>query len=292
MSIEVIPSYGALGAEIRGLDVSRPIDDARFAELEAAWRRYIVLLFRGQSLTANGLIAFGRRFGELHVTKGLAYGDKPAGTAPEIEIISNQSEDAVPADARPSAEATWHTDMSMFEKPAAASILYCVEAPSGQGQTHFANLYMAYETLPQKLREQIMGRRSLHDAAYTAMGELRAGYRPSNDPAKGPGTYHPIVRTHPQTGRESLFLGRKGYGYIEGLGADESAELLKNLWAHMTRPEFVWSHDWCSGDLVLWDNRCCAHMRSAFNPALKRRLLRVATIGERPFYRPQAQLKF
>lgn len=281
-AVSVIPSGAALGAEVRGVDLTRPLGGAQLDTLIRAWHCHLVLAFRNQALTDVELIAFGRQFGPLHRTRGLAYGGKPQGTAPEIEVISNQPDDAVPAGARPSDECTWHTDMSMFDCPASASILYAEEVPSGVGRTRFTNLYRAYETLPGELRRQLGHKRSIHDFAYTAMGELRAGFEPVQDKSKGPGAHHPIVRTHDETGRKALFLGRMGYGYVLGLTVAESDALLETLWAHMTRPELVWEHDWRDGDVVMWDNRCCAHSREAFAAHIRRRLRRVTVIGERP----------
>jgi len=280
--LEVLAVDAALGAEVRGVDLSRPLPAPVLEAVRRAWLEHVVLLFRGQTLSDEDLIAFGRQFGELHRTEGLAYGDKPRGTAPEIEVISNMREDAVPEGARASDETTWHTDMSMFDRPASASVLYAELVPSGVGQTRFANLYRAYESLPDDLRRAVEGRLSIHDFAYTAMGELRAGFQPVLDKSQGPGARHPIVRTHPETGRKALFLGRKGYGYVVGLPVEDSDRLLDALWQHMTRPEFIWEHDWRVGDVVMWDNRCCTHGRGAFDPTLRRRLRRVTVIGERP----------
>ena len=281
-SISVTPSGEALGAEVNGVDLASPHEPGVLMAIKAAWRRHVVLLFRDQHLTDDELITFGRQFGPLHQTEGLAHGDKPVGTALEIEIVSNQLEDGVPDGASDSGECTWHTDMSMFDRPASASILYAEDVPSGIGQTRFTNLYNAYESLPDSLRQQIDGRQTIHDFAYTAMGELRAGFEPVIDKSKGPGARHPIVRTHAETGRKALFLGRKGYGYVLGLPVVASDRLLDELWSHMERPEFIWEHDWRNGDVVMWDNRCCAHSRASFDPGLRRRLRRVTVIGERP----------
>ncbi len=177
-AVTVTPSGGPLGAEVAGLDLAVPTPAPVVDELNAAFHRYLVLLFRGQRLSAGALIAFGRQFGRLHATGGVAYGAKPEGTPPEIEILSNLPEDAVPDGARPADEATWHTDMSMYEIPAAASIAHAVEVPAGTGLIRFTNLYRACETLPDNLTRAVHGRRSLHDAAYTAMGEIRGGSAP------------------------------------------------------------------------------------------------------------------
>jgi len=286
--IEITPTGGPLGAVVAGLDVSAGLDGSQVDAIRQAWLDHIVLIFRGQDLTQRDLIAFGQNFGTLHRTEGLAYGGKPDGTPPEIEIISNQPEDSVPEGARPSDEAVWHTDMSMFERPASASVLYAVEVPLEHGITRFANLYSALETLPVDLLEAVRGRRSIHDAAYTAMHEVRAGYEPPEEASKSPGWRHPVIRTHPETGREALFLGRMGYGYIEGYSVEESDRLLARLWTHMTKPEFVYGHSWRIGDVVMWDNRCCTHMRDAFDKSIRRRLLRVSVEGEVPYYAPTA----
>ena len=282
--IEITPTGGALGAVVAGVDLSAGLDGAQVDAVRRAWLEHIVLVFRDQYLAQQDLINFGQKFGILHQTAGLAYGGKPEGTPPEIEIISNQPEDSVPEDARASDEAIWHTDMSMFERPASASVLYAVDVPSDQGVTRFANLYLALETLPGDLLEAVRGRRSIHDAAYTAMHEVRAGYEPPADASKSPGWRHPIVRTHPETGRDALFLGRKGYGHIEGYSVEVSDRLLARLWAHMTKPEFVYGHSWRNGDVVMWDNRCCTHMRDAFDKSIRRRLLRVSVEGEVPYH--------
>jgi taurine dioxygenase len=280
--VTVIPTGGALGAEIRGVSLSDPLSDAVLEAIRAACHARLVLLFRDQRLSDDQLIAFGGRFGELHRTTGFGYGTKPPGTPPEIEIISHLPEDAVPPEAQAHAETTWHTDMSMFDEPASFTLLYAVEVPSGVGQTRFANLYRAYEALPPDLRTAVEGRQSIHDISYTAMGVLRAGYSPVVDKTQAPGARHPIVRTHPATGRKALYLGRKGYGHIVGLSVAESDRILEALWVHMTKPEFVWEHEWRVGDVLMWDNRGTIHARSAYDPRLRRRLRRVTVKGERP----------
>lgn len=281
-SVEVIPSGGALGAEIRGVDLSRPLSDKLASEIRQVWLDHLVVYFRGQKLDDRNLIEFGRRFGSLHTSGGLAYGSKPDGTAGEIELISTLPEDGVPKDARAADECIYHTDMSFFEVPASASILYAEIVPPSGGDTRFCNLYRAYKTLPEDLRQKVEGRKSLHDAAYTAMHEIRAGYAAVVDKSKGPGAHHPVVRTHGETGRKAIYLGRQGYGYIAGYPVEESDKLLERLWKHMTLPEFVWAHVWRPGDVVMWDNRCTAHGRGALPKETRRRLRRVTVIGERP----------
>jgi taurine dioxygenase len=280
--IEIVPMVGALGAEIRGPDLSRPVNSDMVAVIKQAWYQYQVILFRDQYLTDDDLVAFCRCFGELHLAPHHEYGKNAEGLAPEVELISNVLRDGRPIGALGAGEAAWHTDMSMFEEPASATMLYAEEIPRAGGNTRFTNLYAAYEALPRTVRAAIEGRRSIHDISYTAANEVRIGYQAVTDKTKMPGAQHPIVRTHPATGRKSLYLGREGYGYILGLPVEESDRLLADLWRHMTRPEFVWEHEWRVGDVLIWDNRCTAHMRPAFDARERRIMRRVTAKGEQP----------
>ena len=280
--IEVKPTGGSLGAEIVGIDLSRPMSEAAFDAIQAAWHEHLVVLFRDQRLSDDNIIAFARRFGELHSATGREYGGKPEDLAEPVELISNIVRDGRPIGALGTGEATWHTDMSMFEIPASATLLYAEEVPSEGGNTRFTNLRRAYETLPEQLKKIVEGRRSIHDAAYLASGGVRPGYDALADKSQGPGARHPIVRTHPDTGRKALYLGRKGNGYILGLPVEESDRVLDELWTHMTQPEFIWEHTWRVGDLLVWDNRCVAHARGSFDPSARRLLHRVTVKSEIP----------
>ena len=280
--LEVRSTGGPLGAEIRGVDLSRALPEATFRAIEAAWYEHLVLFFRDRQVTDDDIMAFARRFGDLHSASGAEYGGKPSELSDSVELISNIVRDGRPIGALGADEAAWHTDMSMFEIPASATMLYADEVPATGGNTRFTNLYRAFETLPKRLRTIVEGRRSIHDAATLATGGVRPGYDPVVDKIKGPGARHPIVRSHPVTGRRALYLGRKGNGYILGLPVDESDRLLDEVWAHMTRPEFVWEHEWRKGDLVMWDNRCVAHARGAFDPKGRRLLRRITVMGEVP----------
>ena len=233
----------------------------------------------GQVSRRDALVAFAQRFGRLHSAAGEEYGGKPEGLHAAVELISNIVENGRPIGALGAGEATWHTDMSIFEVAATATLLYGEEIPETGGNTYFTNLYRAHDTLPANLRRLVENRRSLHDAAYLATGGVRGGYEAVTDKSRGPGARHPIVKVHSSTGRKALYLGRMGFGYIEGLAVEESDEALAALWAHMTRPEFVWEQVWRTGDLIIWDNRCVAHARGAFDPTV-RRLMRRVTVME------------
>jgi len=279
--IQVIPNHGPLGAEIKGVDLSRDLSPHVIAQIKLAWLENIVLFFRDQSIKDEDLVRFGRCFGDLHRVQ---YQDRerPPGVPMEIELVSNILVDGQPLGLLGNSEVAWHTDMSMWEEPASATILYGEEIPSAGGGTRFCNLYQAYEELDERTKCRIENRKSIHDSAYMADGNVRPGYEQIMDKSQGPGARHPIVCTHPETGRKSLYLGRKGYGYIVGLPVAESDALLDALWNHMVDPRFVWEHHWRKGDVLMWDNRCTAHSRGAISSNQRRLLRRVTVKGSSP----------
>ena len=280
VGFEIVPTGGALGAEVLGVDLSAPLGRDLVTRLRRAWLESQVLVFRGQSLSDAQLLAVARAFGEPHVIEVCEY-DR-AGLLPEIDVISNVVENGKPIGALGAGEAAWHTDMSMFDYPAAGTFLYGREIPPSGGNTRFANMYAAYETLPSALKQKLEGRRSIHDIAYTAAGTVRAGFEAVTDKTKGPGAVHPVVRTHVETGRKALFLGRQGYGYIHDLPVPESDALLDQVWQHMTDPKFMWEHSWKVGDVIMWDNRCLIHSRGTVGSSARRVLRRVTVKGEKP----------
>lgn len=267
--IIVGPTGGALGAEIRNADL-RTIDDGDFAVISGAWHDHLVLVFRNQELNDEELIAFSKRFGELDWAPVQESGRRFVEGHPEIYVVSNVLEKGVPIGSLGAGEATWHTDMSYLEVPPKASILYALEAPPSGGDTYFNNMYAAYESLPQELRRKIEKLSLKHDGTYNSGGYLRQGVTAIDDPVTSPGSYHPLVCTHPETGRRALYLGRRRNAYIGGLSREESESLLDQLWLCATRAELAWGHQWRPGDLVLWDNRCTMHRRDSFDPASRR----------------------
>ena len=273
--LDVAPSGKALGADIRGIDLRDSLSDETFGQILNAWHDHLVLRFRGQEISDDDLVRFAMRFGSLHSAEGAEYGGKPEELHTAVELISNIVKDGKPIGALGAGEATWHTDMSMYEEPATATLLYGDEIPPAGGNTMFTNLYTAYETLPDDLRQLVETRRSIHDAAHLATGGIRPGYEEVTDKSQSPGARHPVVKSHPGTGRKALYLGRMGTGYIEGLTVEESDDVLDALWTHMTRREFIWEQEWQTGDLIIWDNRCVAHARGSFDPSTKRLLRRV-----------------
>ena len=279
MPITVTPTGAALGAEVRGVDLRR-IDDADFAAIHRAWLDHPVLLFRGQTLNDDDLIAFSRRFGELDFAPIQENGRRFVDGHPEIYVVSNVIENGVAIGSLGAGEAVWHTDMSYLEDPPKASMLYAIEIPPAGGNTGFTSMYRAYDALPEALKRRIAGLRVKHDGTYNSGGYVRQGVTPTDDPREAPGTYHPIVCTHPETGRKCLYLGRRRNAYIEGLELAESEALLDEVWRYATRDELTWYNTWRVGDLVLWDNRCTMHRRDPFDASSRRIMHRTQMKGE------------
>jgi taurine dioxygenase len=261
--------------------------------VKEAWGRHLVLRFRGQSLSDEDLLRFSRQFGELDWAPVAAAKIKVPGEdrwidgTPEgrqyVMVISNVIENGQAIGQLGAYEAIWHTDMSYIAEPPMASALYSLEVPPSGGDTGFCNMYLAYETLPPALKQQIEGRMCRHDASRNSAGELRRGYVDAPDASRTVGADHPLVRTHPATGRKALFLGRRRNAYIPGLALADSEALLDALWAHATKPEFSWYQQWRVGDLILWDNRCVMHRRDAFDPETRRVMHRTQIKGDRPY---------
>lgn len=280
-NITVVPTNGGLGADISGIDLSRPIDRRTFDAIEAAWLQHVVLRFRNQKLEDAQLVAFSRWFGELDEARLDDY--QPfVPEQPEIMVISNVVENGRAIGKLGSAEASWHSDIDYVEQPPKASLLYALELPPSGGNTGFANMYGAYETLPEDLKSAIEGRRCKHDATHNSAGMLRAGFEEYDDPREVPGPWHPLVRRHPQTGRKALYLGRRSNAYIEGMSVEDSERVLDALWSHATQPKLTWTQVWRIGDLIMWDNRCAMHRRDSFDSNARRIMHRTQIKGDTP----------
>lgn len=279
---EVSPVSTAIGAEIRGIDLAA-VDDMEFEKIRQAWLEHLVLLFRGQRLSDTDLVAFSRRLGALDVAPPNENGQVGVEGHPEVLILSNIIENGQPIGALGNAEAIWHTDMNYIDEPPTASVLHAVEVPEIGGDTGFCNMYRALETLPADLRQRIEGLRIKHDSSTNSGGFLRKGAEPVTDVAQCPGAVHPIIRTHPETGRPALYLGRRRHAYIMGLPVAESEALLDAVWAHATQDALTWHHQWRVGDVLMWDNRCAMHRRDDFDPATRRIMHRTQIKGDKPF---------
>jgi taurine dioxygenase len=277
--ISVIPTEAGLGAELRGVDL-RAHDDAAFATIHRAWLDHQVLVFRGQSLSDDHLIAFSRRFGGLDWAPVQETGRRFVDGHPEIYVVSNVVQDGEPIGSLGAGDLVWHTDMSYLEDPPKASMLYALEIPPDGGNTSFCNMYAALDALPASLRDRVEGLWCKHDGTYNSGGYVRQGITPTDDPRASPGTPHPLICTHPETGRRMLYLGRRRNAYLMGLELAKSEALLDALWQHVDHPDFVYTHRWQAGDLVMWDNRCTMHRRDPFDPGARRVMHRTQIKGE------------
>ena len=280
------PTGAALAADVHGVDLSKPVSDAVFKEILAAWNEHLVLRFSGQRLDDPTLMTFSARFGELdRVPIAAANHDRAnSGVVAEavdwVAVIANAKKDGKEMGGLGSYELVWHTDMSYNPLPPRASLLYALEVPADGGNTGFLNMYAAYETLPADLKRAVDGRTCIHDSSRNSAGELRRGFQRTLDVRQTPGAVHPLVRLHPVTGRKALFLGRRPGAYIHGLPVEESEALLDAVWAHATQERFAWYQKWRAGDLVMWDNRCVMHRRDAFDERLRRLMHRTQIVGE------------
>jgi len=273
---------GAIGANVDGIDLSQPLDAKAIDFIKSSWSEHLVLRFRNQRLNDDELARFSKYFGELDPPGPNPYGINFLPDHPEINVISNvKDEGGTPIGNLGDGEAVWHADMTYIDNPPEAGVLYAIEVPAGQGDTHFANMIAAYSELDSDLLSRIEGKTLIHDAAHNSAGMLRKGYQEISDVTLTPGARHPIVVTD-ALGRRALFLGRRPYAYIMGLDVDESDALLDALWKHVSQSKFNWKNEWQKGDVVMWQNRMVLHRRDAFDPAARRIMHRTQIKGLSP----------
>jgi alpha-ketoglutarate-dependent taurine dioxygenase len=285
MDVGVKRSGAACGAEIL-VDLSRDIDEPTFHEVEAAFHDNVVAYFRGQTLSNERHIAFSRRFGELetHIVKKYLLADYP-----EILLISNILDEAGEHIGLADAGFTWHTDVSYRQKPSRCSLLYAIEVPRRDGvvlgDTVFTNMIAAYAALPESQKQRLDGLKAIH--RYSERRRVANSPRPKLTPeqlAQTPDVAHPIVRTHPYTGRKALYVTAGECIGIEGMPQDEAVDLIEALDAHCIKPEFQYRHKWQVGDLLMWDNAAAMHIAICDYALPERRLMhRTTVIGGVPF---------
>ena len=283
--ITITPTGAGLGADVSNFDISE-IDEAQFETVRKAWLEHLVLRIRGQQFGDAEHTRFAKLIGPLELApKTMFTGEPWLAEFPEMSQVTNIIVDGKPIGTLGNSECLWHTDMSYIDEPPCGSLLHAFEVPPAGGETSFLNMYTAYETLPATLRERIEGLNLKHSSVHSSDGSVRRGkVEPaSNDVRDYPGAIHPIVRTHPETGRKALFLGRRHLAYITGLPVADSEELLDALWAHTLNPEFSWMHEWQVGDMIIWDNRCAMHRREEFDADSRRLMHRLVIKGDKPY---------
>jgi taurine dioxygenase len=278
--LDVVPLTEHIGAEIRGLDLRTRPDDETVKAIYQAWLDRLVLVFPGQLLTQEDLLRVTTYFGQSgHLDRPAKY--HPPGFAkmlPGIMLISNIRENGEPIGALPDGEMMFHHDMIHKEVPSKATLLYSVEIPSHGGNTLFASGYAAYETLDPAIRDRLEGKRALHHYNYGSQQRGVGGVEAFNE------CVHPVFRTHEETGRKAVYVNRLMTVKILDMEPQESERLLSILFDHAEKPEFVYSHAWRTGDLLLWDNRCSSHARTDFPSAERRLMLRTTVEGTvRPY---------
>lgn len=283
MPLTIRPLSRAGGAEVSGVDLARPVPDHDVAQLERALGEHGILLFRGADLTPAQHIDFSRHFGPLesHVVGEFNLADHP-----EIFVVSNVKEGGKLKGAVYAGQ-YWHSDLSYMRKPSLGSLLLCHEMPEIGGDTMWANMYLAYETLSEVMKRFLDTLHAVHDYSHaydTYFAHLKE--RPPLTPeqrAKTPPVEHPLVRTHPVTSRKALYVNPGFTTGIVGMPREESQPILDFLFRHATRPEFVYRHKWRIHDLIFWDNRCTMHYAlSDYDFSVRRHMHRTTIAGDVP----------
>ena len=279
--MKLFSSNKSLGGEIVGLDISKKLTHDQVNFINESWNERLVLVFKKQNLDDPKLINFSKNFGELDPPGPNPYGITFLPEFPEINVISNvKNEQGTPIGNLGDGEAVWHADMTYLELPPKAGILYALEVPENQGNTHFANMTLAYSDLSDDIKKKIDGKILIHDSAHNSAGMLRKGYSEVDNPTETPGARHPMVIKDQSTNKKLLFLGRRPHAYIVGLEIEESENLLDEIWKHATQEKYTWTQKWEKGDLLMWKNLNVLHKRDAFDPNTRRVMHRTQLKGE------------
>lgn len=288
MKLSVRKTGAALGAEILGVNLARPLDDATFQEIVNAWHEHEVIFFRGQDLTPEQHLAFSRRFGQLehHVRQDCC---KPG--YPEIFVVSNVVENGKPIGSQ-DAGLFWHSDLCYKPEPSRGSLFYAREVPHGDdgrplGDTVFASMTAACNALPEHTRRALEGRKAVNSYVHGYYRDRKSGPRKDlteEQKRRTPDVEHPVVRTHPYNGRKCLFACEGYTTKIVGLDDSESAAMLTGLYEHLKKPEFLYRHSWKEGDFLIWDNCATQHLAIPDYALPKRRRMERTTLtGTAPY---------
>lgn len=275
--IDIRPLTGACGAEVFGVDISRPLEEKEVSAIRQALLDHNVIFFREQTLSPEQHLDFAQCFGELVANPVYTHVE---GYPYIMPVIKEPHDKYVIGD-------TWHSDMTYMEEPPLGSLLYGREIPDYGGDTLFSNMYLAYEHLPEPLKEMIEGRRAYHSDRYlTARVQERNAGRSTrlkeDAQQKENGALHPMVRVHDETGRKCLYVNFPFTWQIEGLSREESLPLLTQLYEHAARPEFTCRFRWRNGSLAFWDNRCSMHYACNDYQGKRREMHRITIAGSRP----------
>jgi alpha-ketoglutarate-dependent taurine dioxygenase len=284
LDIAVMPLSSACGAEIRGVDLTRPLSKKTVDAIKHAWGEHLVLVFRGQSIDQEQQLRFASYFGDLGTRKKAPESLRVRAEGiyqdhEKVLLVSNIKVDGQPIGAFGEGEFWFHIDSGYTPCPYKYTFLHALELPSEGGNTLFSNMYMAYEAIPVTLKEKLSGKRALHIHEYNRSKQAEH----ARDIGGIPHAFHPVFVTHPDTGRKSLFVDRLMTVCIDGLPREESASILGQLYGIGERREFIYEHVWQPDDFLMWDNRCTIHARTDFLKE-QRRLLRRCTVEGAPLY--------
>jgi taurine dioxygenase len=282
--IHVVPLSPACGAEISGIDLSKPLTEHQVRAIMGAWDQHLVLVFRGQKLSQDDQLRFASYFGDLGSRKKApeplrARAEGIQQDHEKVLLVTNIKVDGQPIGAFGDGEFWFHIDSGYTARPYKYTFLYALELPSTGGNTLFSNMYKAYAAVPPALKEKLAGKKALHIHEYNRAKQANS----SGDISGIPHYSHPIFITHPNTGRKTLFVDRLMTTRIEDMSAEESNAILNELYEIGERREFIFEHVWKLGDFLMWDNRCTIHARTDF-PKEQRRLLRRCTVEGEPLY--------
>lgn len=278
MDFEVEPLTTVIGAEIKGLDLSRPLDDETLKALHAAWLRHLVLLFRDQELSEAEQIRFAGYFGTATETRKNDNKTRRPDADPRIMLVSNIRENGELIGSLPGGELQFHSDSAFVDHPLKATVLYGERPTREGGHTLFSNMYAVHDALPSDLRDRLAECRAVN--VFDFVVQVKTGRL---DRADAVDATHPVIRTHPETGKKALYVNRLMTEDILDMPREESDAILARLLDMVEQPEFIYEHVWRKGDLLIWDNRCTQHARTDYPPAEQRLLRRVGIEGDRPF---------
>jgi len=282
--LQIRKLHPALGAEIRGVDMRRPMDAETFKAVHDAWMEHLILVFPEQHITDEEHVAFTRHFGEPEIFHQKII---KSHRVPEIFRVSIVDDDGVlmppdhPTVKQVSLAQFWHTDSSYRAIPCMGALLHGVETSKTGGETQFTNMYAVYEALPDSLKRQVAGRNARHDFGYLhKLAHLRP--QTPEEQAAMPPVWHPMVRKHPVTGRTSLYISPIYNDEIEDMEPEAAKKLVAQLSEIAAEPRFVYRHYWSPDDVVMWDNRCTMHQVTPHDPRERRVMHRTTIVGTGP----------